>query len=77
MRMAALLHEGMAEKSQKYLGTVQEVIVDGPSGTNAELMSGRTMDNKLVNFSGSVRVGESINVRITKAQTFYLAGEAI
>lgn len=59
-------------------GTVQEVLVEGPSKTNEEKLTSRTRTNRIVNFSGSKDlIGQIINVRITEAKTFSLFGESL
>ncbi len=74
-KLLDLQHDIMQEASGHYLNTMQEVLVDGPSKTDAEMMSGRTMSNKLVNFRGACMPGDLIAVKITKATPFHLIGE--
>jgi len=49
-RMVKRLNEITLEINQTYVGTVQDVLVEGPSKTNPAMLSGRTFGNKLVNF---------------------------
>ena len=66
------------ECNQRLLGSVQEILVEGPSKTDPEKLTGRTRGNKLVHFSGSTRlVGQIVSVRIREAQTWYLMGELV
>jgi tRNA-2-methylthio-N6-dimethylallyladenosine synthase len=67
------------EKNQAYIGTLNELLVDGPSAKNPEIWSGRNSQNKLVHFQPTPKVkpGDFINVKVTRAQTFTLEGEVI
>lgn len=62
--------------SRRMVGTVQRVLVDGPSRKDPEELSGRTENNRVVNFPGSMdRVGDFADVRITAALPNSLRGE--
>ncbi|MBC7074882.1 MAG: tRNA (N6-isopentenyl adenosine(37)-C2)-methylthiotransferase MiaB [Syntrophomonadaceae bacterium] len=64
------------EINESLTGTVQEVLVEGPSKTNREKLTSRTRTNRIVIFSGpKTLIGELINVKIVKARTFSLFGE--
>lgn len=66
------------KKMQAYVGQVVEVLVDGPSKKNEEVLCGYTDTNKLVNFTGSqAKPGELVKVKITEAKTFSLDGQAV
>jgi tRNA-2-methylthio-N6-dimethylallyladenosine synthase len=67
------------EKNQALIGTLHEILVEGTSEKNAEIWSGRTMQNKLVHFKPTFRVksGDLAVVRITAAKTFTLEGELL
>ena len=62
-------------------GTVQRILVEGPSRKNASELMGRTECNRIVNFDGgpaSARlVGQMIDVRITQALPHSLRGEVV
>ena len=74
-RLQARINSMSADISAKMIGTVQRVLVDGPSRRQPTQMSGRTDNNRVVNFSG---VAESrnrfVNVRITEALPHSLRG---
>ncbi len=54
--------------SQKMVGTRQTVLVEGLSRKSDEEISGRTENNRVVNFKGSLElVGQFIDVEITQA----------
>jgi tRNA-2-methylthio-N6-dimethylallyladenosine synthase len=58
-RMVKRLNEITLEINLTYVGTVHDVLVEGPSKTDPSMISGRTFGNKLVNFSASVASSES------------------
>ncbi|MBR2779940.1 MAG: TRAM domain-containing protein, partial [Eubacteriaceae bacterium] len=76
-RLVNTLEEEISEGVKIYQDTVQEVIVDGHSKSDAGTLTGRTRSNKLVNFTGTAETGDTVNVRITKPNTYYLFGEQI
>jgi tRNA-2-methylthio-N6-dimethylallyladenosine synthase len=58
------------------VGTVQRVLVEGPSRKDASELMGRTECNRIVNFQGMPRlVGRMIDVTITQALPHSLRGE--
>jgi tRNA-2-methylthio-N6-dimethylallyladenosine synthase len=58
------------------VGTVQRILVEGPSRRDAEELMGRTECNRIVNFAGPRRlVGQMIDVTITQAFAHSLRGE--
>lgn len=67
------------EKNQSYVGTLQEILVDGPSERNPEIWAGRSSQNKLVHFRPVPKLcrGDMVMVRITAAQTFTMEGEIL
>ncbi|MBO8158375.1 tRNA (N6-isopentenyl adenosine(37)-C2)-methylthiotransferase MiaB [Thermosyntropha sp.] len=73
------LQYGIATEINKTLeGTVQEVLVEGPSKTDPDKLTSRTRTNRIVIFSGSEDlIGKLINVKITEARTFSLFGELV
>jgi tRNA-2-methylthio-N6-dimethylallyladenosine synthase len=60
-------------------GKVVEVMVEGESKTDENVLSGRTGTNKIVLWqrSGEEKAGDLLKVRITHAQTWVLKGELI
>ena len=55
-----------------------QVLVDGASKKKANVWSGYTETNKLVNFTGEhVTAGDIVKVKITACKTFSLDGEQI
>lgn len=77
-RLLALQDEISREKNQPYVGTVQRVLADGPSRTDASIYSGRTPSGKLVHFAGTpADVGQFCPVRIERADAYALHGVMI
>ena len=62
-------------------GTVQRILVEGPSRKSAAELMGRTECNRIVNFDGGPAsgrlVGQMIDVRITQALPHSLRGEVV
>jgi tRNA-2-methylthio-N6-dimethylallyladenosine synthase len=60
------------------VGSVQKVLVEGPSKKDANELAGRTDNNRIVNFAGPARlIGQMIEVRITQAMPHSLRGEVV
>ena len=52
-RLKELVESQIEENNQKYIGTVQKVLVEGTSKNNKDMLTGRTDSNKVVIFEGS------------------------
>ncbi|MCD4542404.1 TRAM domain-containing protein, partial [Klebsiella pneumoniae subsp. pneumoniae] len=66
------------EKNSRYKGQIVEVLVDGESKNNPEVLAGYTRTNKLVNFVASKSlIGQLVKVKITEAKTWSLNGELV
>lgn len=64
--------------SQAMVGKRYSVLVDKISRKNTEEISGRTENNRVVNFKGSISlIGQMVDVRITEALPNSLRGELI
>ena len=75
-RLMGVQNQKSLEWRQQMVGKTYEVLVEGPSKTNPERLSGRTRGNELAVFSGHLEIiGSLVNVRITKAGTWTLLGE--
>ena len=62
--------------SRSMMGTVQSVLVEGPSRKDAGELCGRTENNRVVNFIGPASLtGSFVKLRITAALTNSLRGE--
>jgi tRNA-2-methylthio-N6-dimethylallyladenosine synthase len=72
-RLVEVIQRHAHARNQELLGTVQEVLVEGPSRTDAEVMRGRTRTNKTVLVTGA-EAGELVRVRIEAATSQTLRG---
>jgi tRNA-2-methylthio-N6-dimethylallyladenosine synthase len=64
--------------NEKMIGTVQTVLVDSVSRKSEEQISGRTENNRVVNFAGDKElIGRFVDVKITEAWTNSLQGELL
>ena len=68
--------------SQAMVGTVQRILVEGPSRKDPDELAGRTDNNRVVNFVASSPnrarlIGQFIDVRITSALPHSLRGEIV
>ncbi|MCM3610865.1 tRNA (N6-isopentenyl adenosine(37)-C2)-methylthiotransferase MiaB [Planococcus sp. MERTA32b] len=77
-RLNELVKEQALAAMQSYQGKVVEVLVEGESKKNPDVLSGYTAKNKLVNFTGpKTIVGQLVKVKITETKTWSLNGELI
>ena len=66
------------EKNKPIEGKTIKVLCDGPSKSNEKVYSGRSEGNKIVLFDGNENdIGQFLNIKITRAETFALYGEKI
>jgi tRNA-2-methylthio-N6-dimethylallyladenosine synthase len=67
--------------SESRVGTVQAILVEGPSRKDPNELMGRTACNRIVNFAagggGARLVGQMVEVRITSALPHSLRGEVV
>ena len=77
-RLQHVINNSTQQISREMVGTVQRILVDRPSRKDASEMSGRTENNRVVNFKGPASlIGEFIDVQITEAFTNSLRGELV
>ena len=77
-RLVEVINSSVIAKNKAYDGKVVEVLVEGTSKNDESKLSGRTRNGRLVNFTGeNIKIGDLVNVKITKAQNFSLVGEAV
>ncbi|MFA7592461.1 MAG: tRNA (N6-isopentenyl adenosine(37)-C2)-methylthiotransferase MiaB [Thiohalobacteraceae bacterium] len=75
-RLQARINTFAAGYSEAMVGTVQRVLVDRPARKDASEMSGRTENNRVVNFAADPAcLGRFVDVRITAALPNSLRGE--
>lgn len=75
-RLVELVQQTAAERNAERVGRVEDVLVEGPSRTDSELLRGRTRRNTTVNFSGAASPGEIVDVLIEGSTSTTLRGRA-
>jgi tRNA-2-methylthio-N6-dimethylallyladenosine synthase len=73
-RLVDVVQRIAAERNAGRVGIVEEVLVEGPSRTQPELLRGRTRRNTTVNFTGDATPGDLVSVEIATATSTTLAG---
>ena len=73
-RLVEVVQRIAAERNAGRVGTVEEVLVEGSSRTDAMLLRGRTRGNVTVNFTGDAAPGELVDVAIAGATSTTLRG---
>src|SRR2546427_10430801 len=77
-RLQAQLEAQSRSISERMVGSVKRVLVEGPSRKNPAELAGRTGNNRVVNFAGgSHLVGQFLEVLITAALPHSLRGELL
>ena len=72
------INQQAADISRAMIGTTQRILVSGPSRKDPGQLSGRTANNRVVNFEGSPElVGDFVDVSITEALPNSLRGELV
>lgn len=76
--LQAVLEENVRRISASRVGTVQRILVEGPSRKDPNELMGRTECNRIVNFPGPARlVGQMVDVAITEALPHSLRAEVL
>ena len=76
--LQALIDSQASAISASMVGTTQRILVDGVSRKNAGHLSGRTENNRVVNFVGDdVSIGDFVDVRVTEALPNSLRAEVV
>jgi tRNA-2-methylthio-N6-dimethylallyladenosine synthase len=77
-RLQKLITAQTVALSKKMVGTTQRILVEGESKKNSLQMSGRTENNRVVNFAGHTRLtGHFVEVLITEALPYSLRGRLV
>ncbi|MBV9310217.1 MAG: tRNA (N6-isopentenyl adenosine(37)-C2)-methylthiotransferase MiaB [Solirubrobacterales bacterium] len=74
-RLVEVIQRRALERAQRFVGRTLDVLVEGPSRTDASRLRGRSSHNKVVNFDGLATAGEIVPVDITSATSQTLSGE--
>ena len=75
-RLAELTRELSASANGRQVGSVQQLLIEGPSKTDPNRMSGRTRTNRLVHVDAhpEAQPGQLVNARLDSAASYYLLG---
>jgi len=66
------------EQNKKLQDQVLDILVEGESKNNPDVLAGRTRTNKLVHFTGDKSlIGQYVHVKINDAKTWTLHGEIV
>ncbi|MDM8289142.1 tRNA (N6-isopentenyl adenosine(37)-C2)-methylthiotransferase MiaB [Slackia piriformis] len=82
-RLVDAVQEGAWQANQADAGSIVPVLVEGASKRDARMLSGRSPKNQTVHFplpdgeSVSAWTGKTVDVHVTEAKTWYLAGEVV
>ena len=78
-RLKELYESRVDENNEKYVGTVQRILIEGKSKNNDDTFEGRTRSNKVVIFvpNEKNKIGDIVNVKILEARKWYLKGEIV
>ena len=75
-RLKKLYEEILVQNNNEYIGTVENILVEGYSKTNDKLLTGRTDTNKVIVFEGnSDLIGKVVPIKIVSEHMWYLKGE--
>lgn len=75
-RLKELVEKQTEINNEKYVGTIQRILVEGTSKNNDEMLTGRTESNKVVVFEGDKNlIGTTKDIEITENCLWYLKGK--
>ncbi len=73
-RLVEAVQRRARERAQRFVGRSMEVLVEGAARRDPAQLRGRTRHNKAVNFEGTARPGELVEVEIDSATSQTLTG---
>lgn len=77
-RLLEVVNRAAEKQSSAYLGQISEILVEGKSKKNDQVLTGRNRQNKTVNFIGEDHlIGELVKVKIVDTKSFSMTGELI
>lgn len=78
-RVLDVVNRISGEKNAAYMNKTLEVLVEGASKKNKDIMTGKSRQNKTVNFTGGDEslIGKLVQVKITDPKSFSLNGELV
>ena len=75
-RLKQLVESQIEIRNKEYIGTIQNVLIEGKSKNNDNMLTGRTDSNKVVVLNGSDElIGKLIPIKIIADHMWYLQGE--
>ena len=76
-RLNHLVGVKAGERSQRYMGRIEEILVEDTNPKNSTQVMGRTRGNRLTFFEGDINElkGKLVKVKITEVRPFSLTGE--
>ena len=77
-KLNQVINDGYLQGNKRFLGKTIDVLVEGISKNNNNILAGYTPHQKLVNFRGDKeKIGSIVPVKIIEAKTWFLMGEMI
>lgn len=78
-RLNHLVGTKAAQASQRYLGCIEEVLIEDQNPKDPTQVMGRTRGNRLTFFTGDIKelIGQLVKVKITEVRAFSLTGEPL
>ncbi len=78
-RLRKVIERSSRLGNESRIGHHEEVIVEGRSKRDPNMLTGRTRHNRLVHFPANqpIRAGSYAQVKVTAARTFNLMGELV
>ncbi|MGB7414527.1 MAG: TRAM domain-containing protein, partial [Thermosynechococcaceae cyanobacterium] len=78
-RLNHLVGQMAADRSQRYAGRIEEILVEDANPRDSTQVMGRTRGNRLTFFAGDIEAlrGKTVPVKITEIRSFSLTGEPI
>jgi tRNA-2-methylthio-N6-dimethylallyladenosine synthase len=78
-RLRTVVERSALAKHRARIDRVEEVVVEGPSRKDADVLTGRTRQNKLVHFRSAapIAAGSFAEIRVTAAAPHHLSGELL
>ena len=78
-RLKAVTDRSALRRHESRLGRREEVLIEGPSRRNDEMLSGRTRQGKLIHVARhpGVRAGSLVSADVTSAAPYFLRGEIV
>ncbi|MCR4561782.1 MAG: tRNA (N6-isopentenyl adenosine(37)-C2)-methylthiotransferase MiaB [Bacilli bacterium] len=75
-RLKAVIEDSTAKHSASMVGKIYDILVDGPSKKDENILSGYATNGKLVNFPGpKYLTGCIVKVKMVESHVYYIKGE--